>query len=81
MVLSKGLKFGIKNKKVNEFELFTHFECLARVLMEKEEFIDPTNDRRKTQLDSKTAFLHQPSAFEFLEFTRTAKDNLTEEEN
>ena len=51
--------------------------------MEKEEFIDPTNDRRKIQLDPKTACLHQlqSSAFEFLELTRTAKDNLTEEEN
>ena len=82
-VLSKGLKYGIKNKKINDFELLTRFECLAWVLMEKEEFIKPNKDHRKTQLDSKTAFLHQlqSSAFEFLELTKTAKDNLTEEEN
>ena len=73
-LLSKGLKYGIKNKKINEFELLTRFEYLAWVLMEKEEFIEPVKDKRKTQLDSKTAFLHQlqSSAFEFLELTKTA---------
>ena len=51
--------------------------------MEKEQFVEPENDNRKTKLDSKTAFLHQlqSSAFEFLELTKTAKENLTEEEN
>ena len=31
-VLSKGLKFGIKSKRINKFEILSRFEMLAQSL-------------------------------------------------
>ena len=77
-ILEKGLKYGIKNKKVDKYEILARFEQLAQTLNKLE--INNTDDERKTVLDKKSAFLHelQSMAFEFIELSRDAKDNLTD---
>ena len=80
-ILEKGLKYGIKNKKVDKYEILARFEQLAQTLNKLE--INNTDDERKTVLDKKSAFLHelQSMAFEFIELSRDAKDNLTDQEH
>ena len=80
-ILEKGLKYGIKNKKVDKYEILARFEQLAQSLNKLE--IKDTNDERRTVLDNKNAFLQQlqSMAFEFIELSRDAKDNLTDAEH
>lgn len=80
-VLSKGLRFGIKSKKVDTFELLARFEQLAQSLDRLE--IAKQTDERKANLNSRNAFLQslQSMAFEFIELSKKARDSLTDEEH
>lgn len=82
-VLSKGLKFGIKAKKVDTFEILTRFELLAESL----DFLpikeNSENERNiLADLNSKSNFLQQlqTMSLEFLELSKQAQDSLTDEE-
>ena len=79
-LLSKGLKFGIKAKKVDTFEILARFEELAGSLnylpiAEKE---DPI----RANLNSKSNFFRQlqGAADEFVKLSKKADDNLSREE-
>ena len=79
-LLSKGLQYGIKEKKVNEFEILARFESLAQSLKDVPT-CEQTNELR-ANLDPLNAFLNtlQGMAFEFVELSKQAIDNLTYEE-
>jgi hypothetical protein len=79
-VLSKGLKYGIKNKRVDTYELLSRFEELAQSLNNKK--IVEKSDEFKANLNSKNAFFQQLQnmSTEFIELSKKATDNLTEEE-
>ena len=79
-LLNKGLKFGIRDKKVNEFELLSRFELLSQRLHSHK--IAESTDERKTRLDNNTAFLKslQTFAFDFVELSKKADDNLNQDE-
>lgn len=79
-VLNKGLKYGIKSKRVDTYEILSRFEQLAQSLNNLTIYED--TDSRKAQLDSKNVFLSnlQSMAFEFIELSKEATDHLTDEE-
>ena len=79
-VLKKGLKYGIKSKKVDTYEILSRFELLARSF-DKLEIVEE-EDELKKQLDSKNSFLQklQSLAFEFIELSKKTRDNLTDDE-
>jgi len=80
-VLEKGLKYGIKNKKVDKFEILARFEQLAQSL---NKFTAISNkDENMVDLDKKNAFFNQlqAMAFEFVELSKQARDNLTDAEH
>ena len=76
-VLSKGLRFGIKSRKIDTYEILTRFELVAQYIDSKSLKIN------NEQIDKKQAFLHQfkAKALEFLELSKNAIDSLTEEEH
>jgi len=80
-VLKKGLKYGIKNKKIDSYEILARFEQLAQGLNKLE--TKPNQDSRTTQLDNKNAFFQQLQnmALEFVELTKEARDNLSDDEH
>jgi hypothetical protein len=80
-VLKKGLKYGIKTKKTDEYEILARFEQLAQYF--KDMKAEGDKDNRKTQLDPKNAFLQQlqSMAFEFIELSKNATDSLTDTEH
>jgi len=82
-VLSKGLKFGISCKKVNEFEILARFEELAQSLDYLEINDAQKEDELKANLNSKTTFFNnlQNMASEFIQLSKKAMDNLTSEEH
>lgn len=79
-LLSKGLKFGIYEKKVDTFEILSRFELFAQSF-DKLNIVEK-HDERKSNLDSKNTFLKalQVFAFDFIELSEKAKDNLSFEE-
>jgi hypothetical protein len=79
-LLTKGLKYGIYEKKVDTFEILARFEQLAQSLNRLE--IVKNNDEKKANLDRKNSFLQnlQSMAFEFIELSKRARDNLKNEE-
>ena len=82
-VLNKGLKFGIKNKKIDTYEIISRFEELAQSLNWLE--INPvvSTDPLKADLNNKSTFLQQlqQMTYEFLELSKTSFDSLTDEEH
>ena len=80
-VLEKSLKYGIKNKKLDSYEILTNFEQLAQSLVSLE--AKQNNDSRLANIDNKTAFFKQlqSMATEFIELSKTAIDNLTDAEH
>lgn len=80
-VLSKGLKYGIVNKKVETYEILARFEQLAQSLERLE--ISSERDERKADLNTKDSFLQklQSMAFEFVDLSKKARDNLSIEEH
>ena len=80
-VLQKGLKYGIKNKKVDEYEILSRFEQLAQSLNRLP--IAAQTEHKKTALDPKNNFLQrlQTMAFEFIELSKQSMDNLSDEEH
>ncbi len=80
-VLSKGLKYGIKNKRVDTYELMSRFEELAQSLSKLK--IAEKNDELKANLNTKSALFQQLQnmSTEFIELSKKAMDNLSEEEH
>ena len=82
-VLNKGLKFGIKNRKIDTYEIISRFEELAQSLDWIE--IKPTtsNDPLKANLNNKSSFMQQlqQMTYEFLELSKKALDSLSDEEH
>lgn len=79
-LLSKGLKFGIYEKKVDTYEILARFEQLAQSLQYLK--IADNRDERIANLDAKNSFLKQLQvmAFDFIDLSKRARDNLTFEE-
>ncbi len=79
--LEKGLKFGIRNKKINQFEILARFEELAQSLNEEE--IVEEQDELRADLNSKSAFFKelQKLSSEFYLLCKKSLDNLQREEH
>ena len=82
-VLNKGLKFGIKNKKVDSYEIIARFEELAQSLNRIEMKPKPSNDPQKASLNNKSTFIQQlqQMTYEFIELSKGAIDSLSDEEH
>ncbi len=80
-LLKKGLKYGIKAKKVDSYEILARFEQLAQSLNKLE--AKPSNNPELAQFDNKAACMKQlqSMATEFIELSKTARDNLTDAEH
>ena len=78
--LSLGLKYGIKAKRINEYEILARFEELAQSLNRME--VKDKGDELKANLNSKNAFFQQLQAMstEFIELSKRAMDNLPPEQ-
>ena len=78
--MKKGLKYRIKNKKIDSYEILARFEQLAQYLNKLE--AKPNQDSRTTQLDNKNSFFQhlQKMALEFVELTKEARDNMSDDE-
>ncbi len=79
-VLEKGLKFGIRNKKINQFEILARFEELAQSL-NNEEMVEEADELR-ANLNTKSAFFKelQKLSSEFFLLCKQSVDNLPKEE-
>jgi hypothetical protein len=80
-VLNKGLKFGIKNKKVDTFEILTRFEILAQSLMRHDQQPNISNEPNNNK--DRSDFFNElgKMAYEFIELSKRARDTLTEDES
>ena len=80
-MLNKGLKYGIKSKRVDTFELLARFEELAQSLHYLP--IVVKEDKLRANLNSKASFLRQLQvmADEFIELSKQAHQNLSQEEH
>jgi len=80
-VLSRGLKYGICNKKVDTYELLARFEELAQSLHKLE--INNNEQELKASLNSTNNFLQklQAMSFEFISLANQSVDNLNEKEH
>ena len=80
--LNKGLKFGIKNRKIDIYEILHRFEELAQS-MDWIQIKNTYNDPLRANLNNKNAFLQnlQKLAIEFIELSKQTFDNLTDEEH
>jgi hypothetical protein len=69
--LKKSLKFGIKNKKIDTYEILARFEELAQSL-DWIQMKNTRNDPLKANLNDKNVFLQklQQMAFEFIELSK-----------
>jgi hypothetical protein len=79
-VLNKGLKYGIKAKRVDTFELLSRFEEFADSMSYLP--IAESTDPLKANLNSKSTFFKelQSMADEFIKLSKQAQDNLSDEE-
>jgi len=79
--LEKGLKFGIRNKKINQFEIIARFKELAQSLNEEE--IVEKQDELRADLNSKSdIFIElQKLSSEFDLLCKKSQDNLQREEH
>jgi hypothetical protein len=80
-VLSKGLAFGIKNKKVDCYELLARFEVLAQTMNRFE--IAEKGHELKANFNSKSAFFKQLQTMssEFNELAKWSTDDLSHEQH
>jgi hypothetical protein len=80
-VLNKGLKFGIKNRKVDSYEMLARFKVLAQTMNKFK--IAKKGEELKANLDSKNAFFQQLQAMstEFIELSKRSNDSVTDEQN
>jgi hypothetical protein len=81
-LLGKGLKYGLKNKNFNQFEILARFEEFAQNL-DKEEISNLTSNQRYST-SSRDSFLQsfQKLAYDFIDSARTPQTSLTfDEEN
>ena len=81
-LLGKGLKYGIKNRNFNRFEILTRFEEFAQD-MEKEKIIE-NNQLDKYETTGKESFLQkiQTLTYDFVDSAETPQNSLTfDEEN
>ena len=79
-LLGKGLKYGLKNKNFNQFEILARFEEFAQNL-DKEDISNITsNQRYKTS--SRDSFLQsfQTLAYDFIDSAKTPLNSLTFDE-
>ncbi len=82
-VLNKGLKFGIKNKKIDSFEIISRFEELAKSLDKVEHKPVISKDPLRANLNNKGTFIQQlqQMTYEFVELSKKAMDSLSDEEH
>ncbi len=82
-VLNKGLKLGIRNRKIDSYEIISRFEELAQSLNWIEFKPIPTNDPLKANLNNKSTFIQQlqQMTYEFLELSKRSLDSLNDEEH
>ena len=79
-LLGKGLKFGIKNKNFNQFEILTRFEEFAQNMKNEEISKEILKERYETlPIDSFMQKL-QSLTYEFLDSAKTPQNSLTFEE-
>ncbi len=78
--LSKGLKYGIRSKKVDEYEILSRFEELAQALNRLA--VKEKGDELRSNLNSKASFYQQLQSMstEFIEISKRAHDNMPETE-
>ena len=79
-VLRKGLKYGIKAKGVDTFEILARFEEIAQPLNHLP--IKEKEDGLRANLDTKSNFFRQLQAMadEFVSLSKNAYDNMSDEE-
>ena len=79
-VLIKGLRYGIKAKRVDTFEILARFEVLAESMVKLP--ILTKVDRLRANLNSKTNFYRQLQgmADEYIQLSKKTYDNLNDEE-
>ena len=79
-VLSKGLKYGIYERKVDTYEILSRFELLAQSFNRLD--ISQTTDERVASFDPRNTFIQelQRMASEFIKISEQASDNLTSDE-
>ena len=83
-MLNKGLKYGIKSKKVDTYEILARFEVLAQSFKWLELTPNEKNaNELRANLNDKNAFYQQLQgfAFEFLEMSKQSLDSLTDAEH
>ena len=82
-VLNKGLKFGIKNRKIDSYEIIARFEELAQSLNWIEISPADNKDPLKANLNNKSTFIQQLQqlTYEFLELSKRALDSLNDDEH
>jgi len=80
-VLTKGLKYGIRDKKVDEYEILSRFEELAQHLNRHK--ITSTNSGKMANLNQKSTVLLQLQnlAFEFIELSKRSVDSFKSSEH
>ena len=78
--MSKGLKFGIHEKKIDTYELLSRFELCAQSFNNLKAISQ--KDERLKSTDPRSSFIQklQEMAFEFIKLSQTAIDNLTPDE-
>ena len=76
------MKFGIKNKRTDDFEVLTRFEILAQQL-NKLGIPKQNNETKKEISNLDSSFLHQFQglAFDFLELAKNKDNSITDEQH
>jgi len=79
-VLSKGLKFGIHERKIDTYELLSRFELCAQSFNNLK--VASRTDEKLKATDPRSTFIQklQEMAFEFIKLSQSAIDNLTPDE-
>ena len=84
-VLEKGLKFGVKSKRVDEIEILTRFEAVAQQLNRVNKSpVDSSisNNNMKSIVSNGNSFFHQFQgfAFEYLKLCKKKENNISDEQ-
>ena len=79
-VLNKGLRYGIRERKINEYELLARFEELAQT-MNGFTIVENINEQQ-ANLNTKQTFFRnlQQLSTEFIELSKKASDSLSDQE-
>ncbi len=80
-ILKKGLRYGIRNKKINQLEILSRFEELAQALNDVD--MVEGKDEIIADLNTKTMFFKdlQKLSTEFFDLCKKSTDNIGKEEH